>query len=253
MTPTHHRIFIALALCICLIAGRAAAAETAPHGFRYRTFVDADKKSYPYVIFIPHKLDPGSRPPVILFLHGSGERGDNGLDQIMVGLGTGLWKQRATFPFVAVFPQCATDGRWFADGADAKRALMILKQAQDEFHTDPDRVYLTGLSMGGTGTWSLAAAHPGMFAAIVPMCAPPDPELAQKFAAARLPIWNFCGDKDQVETVTFCRLMHKALTKAGAHDRYTEYPGVGHNCWDDAYGTPELFTWLLDQARSQNH
>ena len=106
--------------------------------------------------------------------------------------------------------------------------------------------------MGGSGTWSLAAKDPSAWAAIVPMCSRADPATAAQFAAARLPIWNFCGDKDRTETVQANRAMHEALTKAGANAKYTEYPGVGHNCWDDAYATDALYAWLLEQARSKN-
>lgn len=95
---------------------------------------------------------------------------------------------------------------------------------------------------------------PAAWAAIVPMCSRGDLAQAPKLAEARLPVWNFCGDKDQAVTVANSRDMQAALTKAGAGAlvKYTEYPGIGHNCWDNAYGTDELYTWLLEQSRSQN-
>ena len=110
-----------------------------------------------------------------------------------------------------------------------------------------------GLSMGGSGTWSIAAKDPSAWAAIVPMCGRGDVAAAPAFAAARLPIWNFCGDQDQAATVQANRAMGAALTQAGAVATYTEYPGVPHNCWDQAYATEELYTWLLAQRRSGNH
>lgn len=248
-----RRLFPALTLLVTLAATNTLRADDAtPRGFQMRTFTDGDKKTYRYVIYVPPKLDPVKKPPVLMFLHGSGERGDNGIDQIMVGLGPALWKQRSTFPFIAIFPQCETGSNWLADKPDAKRAMAILETVEKEFDTDRDRVYLTGLSMGGAGTWSLASKDPGRFAAIVPMCGRGSVDDAQKLATAHLPIWNFCGDKDGAETVKNSRDLHDALTKAGAKDRYTEYPGVGHNCWDNAYGTPELYTWLLEQSRSAN-
>jgi predicted peptidase len=188
----------------------------------------------------------------MLFLHGSGERGDNNIDQMMTGIGPALWKRKAKFPFVVVLPQCRVDSRWQAETSDAQWALGMLRQAQREFDTDPDRVVLTGLSMGGSGTWSIAAQDPSAWSAVVPMCGRPDLPTAAKFAEARLPIWNFCGDKDRPETVKANRDMAEALRTAGANARYTEYPGVGHNCWDNAYGTDELYTWLLEQTRSKN-
>lgn len=238
--------------CLFVLCGFAAAAEPAKPGLHYRTITDSSGKTGRYILFVPLKLDPAARPPVLLFLHGSGERGENGLDQLMVGLGPALWKQRTTFPFVTVLPQCSTGGRWNADGPDAALALAALKQTQQELNADPDRVYLTGLSMGGGGTWSIASQDPAMFAAIAPMCSRGDLESASKLAAAHLPVWDFCGDKDRAETVEFSRKMNAALKAAGADARYTEYPEVGHNCWDNAYGTPELYTWLLEQSRSKN-
>ena len=109
-------------------------------------------------------------------------------------------------------------------------------------------ISFSGSSYDG-GTWSIAAKDPSAWAAIVPMCSGPDAANAAKFAAARLPVWNFCGDKDREGTVKANRTMHEALTKAGAIAKYTEYPGVGHNCWDDAYGTDALYTWLLEQSK----
>jgi predicted peptidase len=230
------------------------AAEPVARGFQNRVFTDADGKAHKYVLFVPLKSEPGSKPPVMLFLHGSGERGDNGLDQLMVGLGPAIWKRKATFPFVVVIPQCQTGSNWQVESPDAQRALAMLKLAQAEFGTDPDRVYLTGLSMGGSGTWSIAMKNSAPWAAIVPMCSRGDLAQAQKLADARLPVWNFCGDKDQPATVANSRDLQAALTKAGAGERakYTEYPGVGHNCWDNAYGTDELYTWLLAQSREKN-
>ncbi len=237
---------------LLLLPGRSAAADGDRRGFQNRTFVDAQGEERKYILFVPYQLKTGSRPPLLMFLHGSGERGDNGLDQLMAGIGPALWKRKAKFPFVTVFPQCHTNGKWSVEGPDAKAALAILKQTAAEFQTDPDRVYLTGLSMGGSGSWSIAAKHPEMFAAIVPMCGRGDLAAAKSLAAARLPVWNFCGDQDRETTVKFSRDMHAALRDAGGDSRYTEYPGVGHNCWDKAYGDDELYPWLLDKSRSKN-
>ena len=230
---------------------KAAVVTNSTRGFQNRVFTDPDGAKHPFLVFVPLKAEAGKPAPVMLFLHGSGERGTNNLDQLMVGLGPAIWKRKASFPFVAVIPQCHAGTNWNAGGSEARRALGMLRQTQAEFGTDPDRVYLTGLSMGGSGTWSLAAQEPSAWAAIVPMCSRPDVTKAALFTEARLPIWNFCGDKDQPATVQANRAMHEALSKAGANAKYTEYPGVGHNCWDDAYGTDALYAWLLEQSRSQ--
>jgi predicted peptidase len=230
-----------------------APAARAPQGkLLQRTFTDAQGGKHPFVVFVPGKMPADGRPPVMLFLHGSGERGDNNVDQLMTGIGPAVWKRKANFPFVVVLPQSRAGAGWLVDGDDAKWALGMLKQIQAEFNTDPDRVVLSGLSMGGNGTWSIAAADPTAWSAIVPMCARPAVDRAVTFAVAQLPIWNFCGDHDRAETVTANRAMAAALTQAGASARYTEYPGVGHNCWDDAYATDELYTWMLAQSKSKN-
>lgn len=231
----------------------AAAPAPAPQGkFLPRSYTDAQGGRHPFFVFVPGQLQAEGRPPVMLFLHGSGERGDNNVDQLMAGIGPALWKRKAKFPFVVVLPQCRLGAGWLADGDDAKWALGMLRQIQAEFNTDPDRVVLTGLSMGGNGTWSIAAADPTAWSAIVPMCARPSADRARDFAAAQLPVWNFCGDKDRAETVAANRAMAGALTQAGANARYTEYPGVPHNCWDNAYGTEELYTWMLAQSKDKN-
>ncbi len=229
-----------------------AADKQSAAGFQTREFVDANNVTRKYVLFVPYKLPANERPPVLMFLHGSGERGDNGIDQIMVGLGPALWKVKSKFPFITIFPQCHKDSNWLVDGPDAQAALAILKSVEEEFRTDPDRVYLTGLSMGGSGSWSIVAKDPKRFAAIVPMCGRGNLDDAKKLAAAKLPVWNFCGDKDRQTTIEFSRDMHKALQGIGAESKYTEYPDVGHNCWDNAYGTPELYAWLLEHSRSKN-
>lgn len=220
-----------------------------PVGFMSRTHIAADGTKHGFIVFVPYQYDPAKPSPVILFLHGGGERGDNNIDQVMVGLAPAIMKSRAKFPFLTVFPQCAKESNWKAGSRDADLALAMLKQAQSEFKTDPNRVYMTGLSMGGQGSWTIAAQHPELFAAIVPMCAKPDLELAAKLAAARVPSWNFCGDKDAPETLKANRDMAAALVKAGVPHKYTEYPNTAHNCWDAAYATPALFTWLLENSR----
>ena len=244
-----------LALAAVYLVGFAfalSAAEPVERGFLNRVFTDAEGNRHSFVVFVPMKYEPGSKPPTLLSLHGAGDGGTNNINQIMVGLGPVVWKRRATFPFVTVFPQCRASSNWNAGGLDAQWALAMLKQTQAEFDTDPDRVYLTGLSMGGTGTWSIATKDPSAWAAIVPMCASPNLAGVEKFVVARLPVWNFCGDKDREGIVKANREMQAILTKAGVEAKYTEYPGVGHNCWDEAYATDALYKWLLQQTRSKN-
>ena len=122
--------------------------------------------------------------------------------------------------------------------------MAILAEVEKSYKVDPARVYLTGLSMGGYGTWSLAAAHPKKWAAIAPVCGGGNTATASSIKD--IPCWNFHGDADTAVKVEKSREMINALKAVGSHPRYTEYPGVGHNSWDNAYGTAELYSWFLE-------
>lgn len=202
-----------------------------------------------YAVFVPHAYQGEKEYPLILFLHGAGERGDDGELPIKQGIANGGIKfknNEASFPFFVVFPQARLKGSWKAGEPDADRALAILEEVQKSYKIDGKRLYLTGLSMGGSGTWSLAAAHPYKWAAIAPICGRGEPETASKIK--HVPTWSFCGGQDNPKLVESTRDMIKALKDAGGSPRYSEYPFVGHNSWDSAYVTPELYTWFLKQS-----
>jgi predicted peptidase len=191
----------------------------------------------------------------MLFLHGAGERGSDGKKQIAVGLAPAIRKREATFPFIVVFPQCKAPKNpptrnWYPEGPDGKRALAMLAETEKTYRTDPDRVYLTGLSMGGFGTWSMAAADPKRWAAIAPVCGGGEEKWGAKLSS--MPIWCFHGASDVVVPAGLSRKMIDVVKKAGGDPKYTEYPGVGHNSWDDAYGTNELYDWFLKHQRGEN-
>lgn len=199
-----------------------------------------------YVVFIPHQYD-GTPTPAILFLHGSGMIGRDGRGQLRGALANAIQERSGDFPCIAVFPQ-SHGGNWQADAPDGRRALSILDEVSREYAIDPARVYLTGCSMGGEGTWSLAAAFPERWAAIVPLCGGGDPATAVKFKD--IPCWCFHGDADRMIPPQLSRQMVAAIRKAGGRPLYQEYPGVDHNCWDETYANRELFDWLLQQRRS---
>ncbi len=219
----------------------------APTGFVERVHKDADGKEHKYVVFVPHDYKGDKDYPIILFLHGAGEREGGKKTPAEVGIGPAVKKQEKTFPFFVVIPRCGPPPahNWQADGPDAKRALAMLDDVQKAYKIDAKRVTLTGLSMGGFGTWSLAAAHANQWAAIVPVCGRGDAKTAEKIK--HIPCWCFHGDVDKAVKVDFSRDMIKALKEAGGSPRYDEYAGVGHNSWDQAYGTAELYAWLLKQ------
>ncbi|HKI31799.1 MAG TPA: alpha/beta hydrolase-fold protein [Gemmataceae bacterium] len=226
------------------------AEDTAMTGFLNRVHKGADGKAAKYVVFVPKDYDAeGDKTyPVIVFLHGKGEC-VGGKPPVEVGIGPAIKKQQDTFPFITAFPRARRE--WDAGTLDADRALAILDEVQKEFRTDPKRVYLTGLSLGGGGTWSLAAKYPERWAAIAPICGFINPRpttedcraIAEKIKG--IPCWCFHGEADRAVLVEQSRGMMKALWAAGGHPNYTEYPGVEHNSWDQAYATPELYEWLL--------
>lgn len=203
-----------------------------------------------YTVFIPRNYDPAKAAPLVLFLHGSGERGEDGILPALVGLGPAIARDPEAFPAIAVFPQARRS--WSADSDDATAALAVLDDVSKRLKVDPDRVALTGLSMGGAGSWGLAARSPERFCAVAPICGPGRIDTAERFKG--LPVWSLVGDADRDSTVLGMRSMIAALKSAGAAStRATEYRGVGHNSWDRAYNDPALIAWLISQRRDGRH
>lgn len=245
----RRRTTILLVLGACAMS---AGADEPGTGFLDRVYKD-DAGEHQYVLFVPRGYTPEKRWPLILFLHGAGERGVDGKKPAQVGLAPAI-RKRPDFPFLAVFPQCEdVETRpvrgWAADGPDARRAMRILDEVERQYKVDPDRVYLTGLSMGGFGCFSLAAKDPDRWAAVAPVCGGGRKEWAPTIA--RLPFWIFHGGADAVVPPQLSRTMVEALREAGAEPRYTEYEGVGHNSWDKAYATDELYDWFLAHPRKR--
>ena len=181
--------------------------------------------------------------PLVIFLHGSGESGKN-IHKVKTHGPAKLADVNGPFPFILVSPQSARRG-W-----DPEKLNALLDEVAEKYRVDKDRVYLTGLSMGGYGTWDLAAAHPEKFAAIAPICGGGNPEDAPLLT--KLPTWVFHGAKDK--TVPFKRSeeMVAALKAAGGNPRFTVYPDAGHDSWTETYNNPEFFKWLLAQKRDRH-
>lgn len=178
--------------------------------------------------------------PLVLFLHGAGESGTD-LNKVKVHGPPKIVEAKGPFPFILVSPQCPGRG-WNPDVLNA-----LLDDLMKNYRVDPDRVYLTGLSMGGYGTWALAAAHPEKFAAIAPICGGGSPKDAPKLA--RLPIWVFHGAKDTTVPLQRSEEMVEAIKAAGGNPKFTVYPDAGHDSWTATYDNPEFYTWLLAQKR----
>jgi predicted peptidase len=246
----------------------AVCAQAIETGFLNRSFA-LSGTSYRYQVYIPPGYTPEKQWPVILFLHGAGERGVDGLLQTEVGLGSAIRQHVERVQAIVVFPQSYPDTIWAGSMED--QALKALDRAVSEFHGDPQRLYLTGISMGGFGTWNLAIRYPEKFAAIAPICGwivfPPGlskfsfpreaaglglTKLPYEDAAKilrKLPIWVFHGAVDPLVPVTESRNMVAALKALKAEVRYSEYPQVAHNVWNNAYSEPDYFDWLLSHRK----
>ena len=244
-------------------AGQVVAQQVTT-GFLDRTVAVAGH-DYHYQVYVPAGYSTRDKWPVILFLHGSGERGSDGVLQTTAGLGTAIRRNAKRFPAIVVFPQAPDGTEWV--GTQSDMALATLNQAIREFHADPDRMYLTGLSLGGYGTWYLAYRHPELFAAVVPICGwiedfpghqspapvvPASEGAPLKAVASRLgktPIWIFHGEMDSAVPVGGSRGPAAALQSVSANVRYTEFPGMDHEVWNAVYGSDTFVSWLFAQRR----
>lgn len=231
--------------------------------YEARTFTAPDQTSISYRLLKPKDYDPSHKYPLVLFLHGSGERGTDNAAQLKHGAPLFAKEEvRTKYPAFVVAPQCPPNQKW-ADvdwnsdtpkqpeklSAPATAILGALAALEKEFSIDLDRVYLTGLSMGGYGTWDLITRDPTPWAAAVPVCGGGDKSVAAK--AKDLPIWAFHGLQDPTVKPARSREMIEAITEAGGHPLFSEYPYVGHDSWTLAYGEPELLPWLFAQKRAQ--
>lgn len=238
-------------------------------GFLTRAF-DDDGDRRLYTVFVPSEYDPDRAWPVILFLHGAGEGGRDGLLPTEYQLGSAMRRDAGRFPGLVVFPQVRTyQPLWTS--ADVDHALRVLDQVRVDFAVDTDRIYVTGVSTGARAAWHALYRHPQLFAAALVVCGvvrprlpdgrrvlDPDPvvpegdgdpprELAR--ALRDVPIWLFHGDDDPVFPVSDAREVAGAFASAGGALRYTELSGFGHDVWDIAYYAPEVSGWLFEQRR----
>ena len=242
-----------------------AMAQVTETGFLDRTLT-LDGNEYDYQVYVPRDYQSAEEWPTILFLHGSGETGDEGLRQTQVGLGSAIRFNPERWPTLAVFPQVPDDADLTWQDLSGQIAMAALDATIEEFSIDESRIYLTGLSLGGEGAWYLGYHHPNRFAAIVPICGYVEgmdgfpsfvPELSTNIyrdvaeQIQEIPIWVFHGDEDTVVPVEESRRMVTALESVDADVRYSELEDVGHNAWDPAYSDEALSIWLFDQQKQQ--
>jgi predicted peptidase len=246
-----------LALLLRLLA--VATAPT-PDGFEARTFT-ATNLTLPYRLLIPKHYDPKRSYPLVVFLHGAGERGNDNQKPLAHGVLPWAHELSVQRPSFLVVPQCPEGSQWVdtpwtkgsysVDAVPISKPLaavvQLVQALRREFHIDGRRIFVTGLSMGGFGTWDLLMRYPDIFAAGMPVCGGGDPTHALR--VKRVPVWAFHGSADPVVPVEASRAMVRAVRAAGGRIRYTEYPGLEHNVWDKAYGDEAALLWLLGQRR----
>ncbi len=214
----------------------AASAPASPQ--TTHTLERAVKVRLEYLLYLPKEYDKKAAWPLMLFLHGAGERGDN-LDLVKKHGPPKLVEEGKSFPFVLISPQCPAD-RWWNPVA----LTALLDEIVEKYKIDKSRIYVTGLSMGGFGTWSLQAHTPKRFAAIVPICGGGEAIAARHLP--HVPTWVFHGAKDPVVPLARSEAMVDALKQAGGNVKFTVYPNAGHDAWTETYANPKLYDWLLE-------
>ncbi len=250
--PTDHRSIrvlpIVFLFVFCTAACSGVNGETASGQTKKRYTIPPGKNNtIDYLLYLPENYNKSNKKwPLILFLHGAGERG-NALELVAKhGPPKFAGEKGKSLPFIVVSPQCP-QGKWWSDRQQLTRLLALLDDVEKNYRVDKKRIYLTGLSMGGYGTWHLAAAAPERFAAIAPICGGGNPHDAEKLAS--LPIWAFHGAHDQAVPLAQSKRMVDAVKKQGGKPKFTVYPEAGHDSWSASYNNPELYRWFLSQQK----
>jgi predicted peptidase len=198
-----------------------------------------------YLLYLPKDYSENNESyPLVLFLHGAGERG-NDLEKVKVHGLPRLINEGKEFPFIVVSPQCPEEVFWSTDVLSA-----LLDEIEANYRVDKNRIYVTGLSMGGHGTWSLALAEPNRFAAIAPVCGWSVPSVA--CTIKHLPIWVFHGAKDDVVPISASEIMVERLKSCDGNVKFTVYPEANHDSWTETYNNEELYKWFLEQSLDKN-
>jgi len=235
-----------LICCVSLLL--CSAAETFADGFEKTEYKADSSRTLQYALLKPQKVEDGKKYPLLLSLHGAGGRGNKKWEsncfanKVLSGR-----EMRSKYPCFILAPTVSKQGSWKSESMDD--VLELVGKLLKKLPIDPDRVYVTGQSMGGGGTYEAMARKPELFAAGVPVCGGNKVSNAKKMAS--IAIWAFHGEKDRVVHVERGREMIEAIRKAGGKPRYSELPGVRHNSWTPAYKNQELWKWLFAQKRTK--
>lgn len=260
-----QRLIIAFLLSWVFLTG-VVAQDT--NLFEKKLFISSKGDSLPYRILYPENYDPAKKYPLVLFLHGAGERGNDNEKQLVHGSKLFLAdSNRSRYPAIVVFPQCPENSFWaavkvnrekqpfeinFNYGAEMTAPLRsvteLTKQLIKEAGVHKKKVYITGLSMGGMGTFEMVYREPKLFAAAAPICGGGDIASYNK-KTAKVPFWVFHGADDSVVDAKLSRQMVDRLKALNADVEYSEYPGVNHNSWDNAFAEPQFLSWMFSQRK----
>lgn len=234
-------------LTCCVIMNSSCFGAEPASGHQFEQKLQVDGASIPYLLYLPRQYGSTTTNwPLVLFLHGRGES-DGPLSVVAKWGPPKIAARGEDLPFILASPQCPREDSWNRP-SQQKLLAALLDRLQSSFRVDARRVYLTGLSMGGYGSWRLAADQPNRFAAVVPICGGGRPEDAERLKD--LPIWVWHGTEDRAVPLQNSTKMVEAIKAAGGSKiRFTILEHVSHNSWEAAYATPEVFTWMLSQKR----
>lgn len=260
------RKLLAVLIALCTVLPAAGVYSQDMSLYEKREFDSGKGTILPYRILFPEGYDSDKKYPLILVLHGAGERGSDNEKQLVHGSKLFLDPEvRKNYPAIVVFPQCASENYWSSVSIDRnvsplslnfdysrpittplRDAIDLVKKLISDEGVDKKRVYITGLSMGGMGTFEAVYRFPGMFAAALPICGGGDTD---RYRRVKTPFWIFHGSNDSVVEVKNSRNMNEKLKELKADVRYTEYPGVNHNSWDNAFAEPDFLKWMFSHKR----
>lgn len=240
---------------LSVLGGLLSNAVSAKNGERQGSvesrIVRVDSDEFTYQVYLPATLQSEEKLPLIIFLHGIGQRGSGGFVPAKGAGGALVRHYLAQVPAIVLLPQCRSGSYW-SDSVMERMVMRSLAQTVEEFGADANRVYLTGVSMGGYGVWYLAARRAGKFAALVSICGGSPFTRGDRFDSivrnvGKTPAWLFHGADDKIVPVSESRQIVAALEAGGSVVKYSEYPNVGHNVWLNALGEKDLMPWLFAQ------
>jgi predicted peptidase len=253
------QFFFCYLFCFVAISSSFSQAEH----YSYEHYISKSKDTLRYRLLWPDANTDKKKFPLVIFLHGSGERGTDNQGQLKWGaLNFAEDKMMLAHPAIVIAPQCPPEELWsnLRDGKNVfdlvllptpsrptRILLEMIDSLKNRMPVDTNRIYITGLSMGGYGVYDIIERRPGLFAAAVPVCGGGDTSKAR--AIAHIPMWIFHGAEDPVVPLVFSTNMVKALTEAGAHPGFTQYPEVGHFSWLGAYTDPQMYEWMFRQRK----